>query len=257
MRKLTISLLTAVLAVSGCADMNPTQRGTATGAGVGAGLGAVLGAATGGGGGRRAATGAVLGGAAGAVIGNVWSSRMENQKRAMEQATRGTGVQVTQTQDNRLKLDIPSDISFDTGRADIKPNFRPILDRFASSLGENPAAQVTIIGHTDSVGSDALNSQLSIDRAASARNYLASRGVTQQRVAVDGRGEREPVASNDNETGRARNRRVEIYVAEQQAQAPQPQQPQPQYQQSQYQPPQYQQPQYQQPQYQQPQYQAR
>jgi outer membrane protein OmpA-like peptidoglycan-associated protein len=255
MRKLTISMLTAVLAVSGCADMNQTQRGTATGAGVGAGLGAVLGAATGGGGGRRTATGAVLGGAAGAVIGNVWSARMENQKRAMEQATRGIGVQVTQTQDNRLKLDIPSDISFDTGRADIKSNFRPILDRFAGGLVENPAAQVTIIGHTDSTGGDALNNQLSIDRAASARNYLASRGVAQQRIGIEGRGEREPIASNDNEAGRARNRRVEIYVAEPQQQAQGPQYQQPQYQQPQYQQPQYQQPQYQQPQYQQPQYQ--
>jgi len=260
MRKLSITMLTAVIAVAGCADMNPTQRGTATGAGIGAGLGAVLGAATGGGGGGRTATGAVLGGAAGAVIGNVWSSRMENQKRAMEQATRGTGVQVTQTQDNRLKLDIPSDISFDTGRADIKPNFRPILDRFASGLAENPAAQVSIIGHTDSTGSSALNNQLSLDRAASARNYIASRGVASQRIHIEGHGEREPVASNDTDAGRARNRRVEVYVAEpqQQAQAPQYQQPryqQPQYQQPQYQQPQYQQPQYQQPQYQQPQYQ--
>ena len=257
MRKLSIAMLTAVIGISGCADMNPTQRGTATGAGIGAGLGAVLGAATGGGGGGRSATGAVLGGAAGAVIGNVWSSRMENQKRSMEQATRGTGVQVTQTQDNRLKLDIPSDISFDTGRADVKGNFRPILDRFASGLMENQAAQVTVIGHTDSTGTSALNNQLSIDRAASTRNYLASRGVAQQRVYTEGRGEREPVASNDNDAGRARNRRVEIYVAEpqSQAQAPQYQQPQPQYQQPQYQQPQYQQPQYQQPQYQQPQYQ--
>ena len=125
MKTLTIAMLAAAIGVTGCADMNPTQRGTATGAGIGAGLGAVLGAATGDGGGRRSATGAVLGGAAGAVIGNVWSSRMENPRRTMEQATRGTGVQVTQTQDNRLKLDIPSDISFDTGRSDIKATSVP------------------------------------------------------------------------------------------------------------------------------------
>ena len=257
MKTLSIAMLAAAIGVTGCADMNPTQRGTATGAGIGAGLGAVLGAATGDGGGRRSTTGAVLGGAAGAVIGNVWSSRMENQRRTMEQVTRGTGVQVTQTQDNRLKLDIPSDISFDTGRADVKGNFRPILDRFGGGLVENPAAQVTIIGHTDSTGGTALNNQLSIDRAASTRNYLASHGVAQQRVFIEGRGEREPVASNDNDAGRARNRRVEIYVAEPQSQAQAPQYQQPQYQQPQYQQPQYQQPQYQQPQpqYQQPQYQ--
>jgi outer membrane protein OmpA-like peptidoglycan-associated protein len=257
MKKLSIAMLAATIAVTGCADLTPTQRGTATGAGIGAGLGAVLGGATGGGGGHRSTTGALLGGAAGAVIGNVWSSRMESQRRTMEQATRGTGVQVTQTQDNRLKLEIPSDISFDTGRSDIRGNFRPILDRFASGLVENPASQVTIIGHTDSTGGTALNNQLSIDRAGSTRNYLASRGVPQQRIHIEGRGEREPIASNDNEAGRARNRRVEIYVAEPQtqAQAQAPQYEQPQYQQPQYQQPQYQQPQYQQPQYQQPQYQ--
>src|SRR5450830_491790 len=139
MRKLTIGALALTLAAAGCADMSATQRGTATGAGVGAGLGGILGAATGAG--------------LGAVIGNVWSTRMENQKRAMEQATQGTGVQVTQTQDNRLKLEIPSDISFNTGRADIQPNFRAVLDKFAATLNENPATNVTIIGHTDSTGS--------------------------------------------------------------------------------------------------------
>ncbi|HEU4374778.1 MAG TPA: glycine zipper domain-containing protein, partial [Telluria sp.] len=120
-----IGAAVVALAATGCADMSQTQRGTATGAGIGAGLGAILGGATGGGGGERAAKGAVIGGAAGALIGNVWSKRMEQQKQQMEQATRGTGVQVTQTQDNRLKLEIPSDVSFDTGRSDIKPNFRP------------------------------------------------------------------------------------------------------------------------------------
>lgn len=231
-KQFTITALVALTALSGCADMNQVQRGTATGAGVGAGLGAVIGAATGGGGGRRTATGAAVGGAAGAVIGNIWSARMEQQKRQMQQATQGTGVQVTQTADNRLKLDIPSDISFDTNRADIKSNFRPVLDRFASTLNENPSTTVTIVGHTDSTGSDAINNPLSINRAAHARDYLTSRGVAANRFNVDGRGSREPVASNDTEANRARNRRVEIYVAEQQAvaqgypqQQPYPQQP--------------------------------
>jgi outer membrane protein OmpA-like peptidoglycan-associated protein len=225
-KKLTVSTLAAVLALAGCADMNPVQRGTAQGAGIGAGIGAVLGAATGDGGGRRAATGAAVGGAAGAVIGNIWSSRMEQQKRQMEQATQGTGVQVSQTADNRLKLDIPTDISFDTNRSNIKPNFRPILDKFASSLVENPYSKVTIVGHTDSTGSDAINNPLSVNRAAQTRDYLASRGVASNRFNIDGRGSREPVASNDTESNRSRNRRVEIYVAEQQATAQAPQQQQ-------------------------------
>jgi outer membrane protein OmpA-like peptidoglycan-associated protein len=148
---------------------------------------------------------------------------MEQQKRQMEQATQGTGVQVTQTADNRLKLDIPSDISFDTNRSDIKANFRPVLDKFAASLVENPYTTVTIIGHTDSTGSDAINNPLSINRAAHARDYLVSRGVASNRFTVDGRGAREPITSNDTEANRARNRRVEIFVAEQQATAGVPQ----------------------------------
>ena len=215
MNKSIIAATVFALAASGCADMSATQRGTATGAGVGAGLGAILGGTTGGGGGSRAAKGAVIGGAAGALIGNIWSNRMEKQKQAMEQATRGTGVQVTQTQDNRLKLEIPADVSFDTGRSDIKSNFRPVLERFAQTLNENPAATVTIIGHTDSTGSDAINNPLSIDRANAARDYIVSRGVSPQRIATDGRGSREPVADNSTAQGRDKNRRVEIYVAEQ------------------------------------------
>ena len=206
--------LAMTIGATGCADMNTEQRGTATGAGIGAGLGAILGATTSHGGGGRAAGGAVLGAAVGAVAGNIWSKRMESQKQAMEQATRGTGVQVSQTADNRLKMEIPSDISFDTNRADIKSNFRPILDRFATTLNENPATTVTIIGHTDSTGSDSINQPLSVERASHARDYLATRGVSPTRIVVEGRGAREPIASNEDNSGRARNRRVEIYVAE-------------------------------------------
>lgn len=212
--KSLIGAVTIALSIAGCADMSPTQRGTATGAGIGAGLGALIGGTTGGGGGGRTAGGAVLGGAAGALIGNIWSNRMENQKRAMEQATQGTGVQVSQTADNRLKLEIPSDISFDTNRSEIRPNFRGILDRFAATLAENPATTVTVIGHTDNTGSDAVNDPLSVDRAAHTRDYLVARGIASARFSVAGRGEHEPIASNADSAGRARNRRVEIYVAE-------------------------------------------
>lgn len=212
--KSVISMLALAIAVSGCADMSATQRGTATGAGVGAGLGALIGGTTGGGSSGRTAGGALLGAAAGAVVGNIWSNRMENQKRTMEQATQGTGVQVTQTSDNRLKMEIPSDISFDTNRADIKGNFRPILDRFAATLNDNPSTTVSIIGHTDSTGSASINEPLSVERAAHTRDYLSMRGVSPTRVVVEGRGAREPIASNSDNDGRARNRRVEIYVAE-------------------------------------------
>ena len=216
MKKASITGITcaALLAfgLSGCANMTETQRGTAQGAGIGAVAGAVLGAATGGS--RGAATGAVLGGAVGAGGGYVWSKRMQDQKIAMERATAGTGVAVSQTPDNRLKLDIPSDVSFDVGRAAIKPNFAPVLTHFATSLNQNPITSVTIVGHTDSTGSDAINNPLSFDRANSARDYLVGRGVAAQRIATDGRGAREPIADNSTTQGRGKNRRVEIYVAE-------------------------------------------
>ena len=212
MKLVFTSLTCAALFLSGCANMSETQQGTAKGAGIGAVAGAVLGAATGGS--RGAATGAVLGGAVGAGGGYLWSKKMQDQKVAMERATVGTGVAVSQTSDNRLKLDIPSDISFATGRSDINSSFAPILNQFASSLNQNPVTTVTIVGHTDSVGTDATNNPLSMDRANSTRNYLAARGVANNRIATDGRGEREPIADNNTNDGRSKNRRVEIYVAE-------------------------------------------
>ena len=206
-----IALSVAVL--SGCANMSETQKGTAQGAGIGAVGGALLGAALGGS--KGAAKGAVLGGAAGAGGGYIWSKKMQDQKAAMEQATAGTGVAVTQTNDNRLKLDIPSDVSFDTGRSAIKSNFGPILNQFATSLNQNAVTTVTIIGHTDSTGSDSVNNPLSVDRAEAARDYLVARGVARNRISTDGRGAREPIADNGSQQGRDKNRRVEIYVAEQ------------------------------------------
>jgi outer membrane protein OmpA-like peptidoglycan-associated protein len=195
----------AALGLAGCATMSETQRDTAIGAGVGALAGAAIGGNT---------KGAVIGAGVGALGGYVWSQHMQQKKLAMERATMGSGVGVTQTPDNQLKLNIPSDVSFDVGRADIKPNLRPILDQFASGLGGQPNTEVRIIGHTDSTGSDELNDRLSMQRAEATRNYLAARGVNPQRIMVAGRGEHEPVADNRTEAGRAMNRRVEIFLGE-------------------------------------------
>lgn len=204
-RPLIVGLSAIVLLVSGCAEMNDTQRGTAMGAGLGALAGAVIGDS-----GKSAAIGAGVG----ALGGYIWSNQMAKKKAAMEQATAGTGVAVTQTADNQLKLNIPSDISFDTGRANIKPNLHPILDQFAQGLSGQPNTEVRIVGHTDSTGTDAINNPLSVNRAASARDYLVSRGVDSRRIQIDGRGSYEPIADNSSDSGRARNRRIEIFLAE-------------------------------------------
>jgi outer membrane protein OmpA-like peptidoglycan-associated protein len=211
-RSSLLALAAGAVLLSGCANMSERQKGTATGAGIGAIAGAVLSSATGG----RSGTGAVVGGAAGAVIGNIWSKRMEDRRVAMEQATRGTGVEVSRTQDNQLKLNIPNEVSFDTNSYAIKPAMRNVLDPFANSLRDDPNTRLSIVGHTDNTGSDAVNNPLSVERAQSVRDYLASRGVSPARIYTEGRGEREPVADNGSESGRAKNRRVEIYLAEKQ-----------------------------------------
>lgn len=210
--KLVLSTVAIAIALTGCAGMSDTQRNTGIGAGAGALGGAAIGAATGNS--RTAAAGAAIGAGVGALGGYLWSQRMEAQKRQMEQATQGTGIAVSQTANNELKLAIPSDAGFDTGRANIKAQLAGVLDQFSGGLRNNPNAEVRIIGHTDSTGSDAINNPLSVERAASTRDYLVSRGVRTQAIQIDGRGSHEPVANNNTDAGRAQNRRVEIYVGE-------------------------------------------
>lgn len=213
MKNTLVAAAVAALALAGCADMN---TGTGTGMSdttqktlIGAGVGALAGAAIGG-----DAKGAAIGGLVGAAGGYGWSKYMENKKAEMQRATMGSGVAVVQTPDNQLKLEVPSDISFAVGRADLNPRLRPILDQFASGLGQQPNTEVRIIGHTDNTGGDALNDRLSLERAQSVRNYLVDRGVRADTIQVAGRGEREPVADNGTEAGRAKNRRVEIFLGE-------------------------------------------
>ena len=207
-RSAALSILATVVALAGCESMSEREKGTAQGAAIGAAAGALIGAATGGSAGQSA----VIGGGVGAVAGNLWSKNMEDKRKAMEAATAGTGIEVARTQDNQLQVNVPSDLSFDIGRADIKPALRPVLDQFAQGL--DPKMRVRIVGHTDSTGNDAINDPLSVQRATSVRNYLSNRGVDPARTEVQGRGSREPVADNTTEAGRAMNRRVEIFLSE-------------------------------------------
>lgn len=212
-RTLALILATSALAwgMAGCADMSERQKGTVAGAAIGAAGGAVIGKATGG----KAGTGAAVGGVVGAVAGNLWSKRMEDKQRAMEQATRGTGVDVVRTADNQLKLNIPADLGFDVGRAEVKPALATLLDKFAHGL--DAGMQVQVVGHTDNSGSDALNNALSRERAENVRDQLVAKGLGTGRIAIEGRGERQPVADNATPEGRAHNRRVEIFLREPQA----------------------------------------
>ena len=211
--KSIILATTLTLTLGGCAGMTETQQGAGQGALLGASAGAIIGVLAGDG--KGAAIGAGVGAGVGAAAGYAWSQRMEEQKRQMEASTAGTNIRVSRTADNRLKVDIPSDHSFDTGRAEIKNNMRPVLDSFAASMMQNSSTMIIIVGHTDDSGNDAINNPLSVDRAASTRDYLAWKGVPQNRFSIEGRGSYEPVVANTSPSNRARNRRVEIFVFEQ------------------------------------------
>jgi outer membrane protein OmpA-like peptidoglycan-associated protein len=209
-RIFTISLAGS-LALAGCADMNQSQRSTAEGAGIGAAAGAVIGAIAGGG--KGAAIGAAAGAGTGALGGYLWNEHLEKQKQQMQQATAGTNVQVTQTADNRLKINVPSDAGFATDSAQLNSRLHPALNELATSLLQNPTETVQIVGYTDSTGGDAVNLPLSQNRAQSVESYLVARGVQPQRISTQGLGAQNPVASNETAEGRAQNRRVEIFVA--------------------------------------------
>jgi outer membrane protein OmpA-like peptidoglycan-associated protein len=201
---ITLALMSSVV-LTGCETMTTQQKGVGGGAAIGAIAGQVIG---------RDGKSTAIGAALGALGGYVWSRQMEDKKRQMEAATAGTGTQVSQTADNQLKLSIPNDISFASGKSDIQPRLKPILDQFAQGVNQQASMEVKIVGHTDNTGSDAINNPLSVRRAESARDYLVSRGVAASRISTEGRGSREPIADNAIEAGRARNRRIDIYLAE-------------------------------------------
>lgn len=191
--------------------MTETQRNTALGVGIGVLAGAGVAKATGG----KAGKGALIGAAVGGVGTYIWSASMERQRQELEAATRGTGVSVERTPDNQLMLAIPSDVSFDSNSYTIKSNFRPVLNSFADSLRRNPNTTVVIIGHTDSTGGAHINDPLSLNRANATRDYLYNQ-VSGPRIQTEGRGAREPAASNDSAWGRAKNRRVEVFIVQNQ-----------------------------------------
>lgn len=163
-------------------------------------------------GGRRDRTEKILGAGIGAVAGAGVGYYMDEQEKKLRKQTAGTGVGVTR-QGDELVLDMPSEVTFATGSANLDPAFRATLDKVASTLTEYDKTIVDVMGHTDSTGSDIFNQSLSEQRANSVAGYLAQKGVQQARLATKGYGESQPRASNTTEEGRASNRRVEIRLA--------------------------------------------
>lgn len=202
-----IILLSGAMVLSGCGASN-TLKGAGIGAGAGAAIGAGIGAIAGGGSGAAwgAGIGAVVGGGAGAIIGN----KMDKQAAELEQIE---GAQVEKINDGQaIKVTFESGILFATNSSTLNTASRSSLDKFATSLLNNPDTDVKIYGHTDSTGSDAINNPLSQRRAESVYNYIISKGISGNRMESQGFGSSQPVADNNSVSGRAQNRRVEVYI---------------------------------------------
>lgn len=194
----------ASVILSGCAGMSQQQRGAVIGATTGAAVGGVIGNQTGSTA-RGAIIGAVVGGAAGAVIGH----QMDQQAKELQQNIPGATIQRV---GEGIAVTFASGILFPFNSTEILPDGRTNLQQLASSLEKYPNSDILIVGHTDSVGTDAYNNDLSQRRALAAQSYLQSLGVPASRLQATGRGESEPIQSNDTEAGRAQNRRVEIAI---------------------------------------------
>jgi outer membrane protein OmpA-like peptidoglycan-associated protein len=122
------------------------------------------------------------------------------------------GASVERVAPDEVRVVMPSDITFDFARAEVRYEFMTHLRGLAQTLTRYPGTSIMIVGHADAIGSDAYNQVLSERRAFSVGDILRRYGVDYGRIATSGRGEMEPIASNGDEWGRARNRRVEISV---------------------------------------------
>jgi outer membrane protein OmpA-like peptidoglycan-associated protein len=193
---------TAIGGVSGCSA--GAQQGAAVGAAGGAAVGGAIGAAKG-----STAKGAIIGAAIGGAAGSIIGDQMDRQAREIVENVKGARVErvgegIAVTFESGLLYDFDSDAV----RAEARGNLREL----AKSLEQYPKSNVLILGHTDDVGGSAYNRGLSQRRADSAAAYLSSQGVERRRIEARGLGESEPVESNEEEEGRARNRRVEVAI---------------------------------------------
>lgn len=200
-----LAIVVAAVVSGGCATEQQTQ--TAIGTGVGAAAGAVVGSAVGSSG-RGTAIGAAVGAGIGAAVGYNWPL----VKEKLGLATKDSALNVTEQNDGALKVNIPGSVSFASGSASLSPVVYPTLDKIAGTLREYPDTTVTVIGHSDSIGSAEANREIGRRRAAAVADYLAERGIARGRMRIETRGDLEPIASNATEAGRSQNRRVELLV---------------------------------------------
>lgn len=216
----------AVVGLSACAADDPNRRAK-TGAAIGAVAGAVIGKQVSD---ARGApiVGAVVGAVAGGAVGGYMDRQAAELERQLAEEQARQELQITRISGDALKIGIASDVSFDVGSAQLKPEALNTYAKIASVLKTYDRTVIHIVGHTDSTGSDDYNQGLSERRATSVASYMGGQGLPGTRVRQEGRGEREPIASNATVDGRKRNRRVDIVIKpvvegqEQQAWTPPP-----------------------------------
>ena len=203
--------LSATLMVTSCESVqnaNNQQKGTAVGVAAGAILGGVLGNNIGKG--RNAPVGAVLGGVVGGVVGNAIGRKMDNQAKQIKETLPGAEVERV---GEGIKVTLGENtVNFDFNSANLTALAKANLDKLFTVLQENADTNINIYGYTDSKGTDEYNLGLSERRAQAVKNYLTTKGLASSRLISIGMGEKEPIASNDTEAGRAQNRRVEFAI---------------------------------------------
>ena len=212
MRALAISAVVGAMVLTGCqstgnniggVEYDKAALGTLIGAGAGYGI-SKGNANTSRQNNRAAAIGAVVGGATGVYL--------DNKEKKLRQQMAGTGVEVNRNPDGSVGLVLPGNITFDTNKSNIKPNFYSTLNKVAQTLTEDNKSGILVTGYTDSTGNDSINIPLSQARAQSVASYLASQGVSTTRINAQGQGSANPIASNATAEGREQNRRVEISI---------------------------------------------
>lgn len=206
--KITVLTLAVVLATASilpsCKSMSKTQKGAGIGAVAGGALGALIGKKAG-----NTAIGALIGGAIGGTAGAFIGRKMDRQAKELETAI--PGAEVTSTGEGIL-VKFDSGILFGFGKADLTAAAKQNIDNLAASLNKYPNTDIMVIGHTDGIGGESVNNKLSLERASSVRTYATANGVDFSRLKINGKGKNEPIATNDTEDGRTKNRRVEIVI---------------------------------------------
>lgn len=204
----TLALATFLaMGTSGCStwnSMNNKEKGAVIGAGGGAAAGAVIGKQVG-----NTAAGAIIGAAVGGTAGAIIGHQMDQQAKELDGDLANADVERV---GEGIVVKFDSGILFDFDSSDLRPTARNNLTELAASLQKYPKTNVMIVGHTDAQGTDDYNMNLSYRRANSAAQYLMGQGVSRSRIQTAGRGETEPIASNDTEAGRQENRRVEVAI---------------------------------------------